>query len=194
MISMRSRVLSLATLSAVVAGFSAASPARAALKPGAAAPTFATEASLGGKDFRFDLAGALAKGPVVLYFYPAAFTSGCTIEAHDFADAIGAYQKLGATVIGVSGDDIGTLDKFSRSECRSKFPVASDADHKISRSYDAVLGFGPMTYSDRTSYVIGRDGKIAYAYRSLDPSKHVANTLAALRALGPESAAASPAP
>jgi peroxiredoxin Q/BCP len=145
--------------------------------------------------FRFDLTEALAKGPVVLYFYPAAFTSGCTIEAHDFADAIGEYRQLGATVIGVSGDSIGTLDKFSRSECRSKFPVASDADHKISRSYDAILGFGPMTYSDRTSYVIGRDGKVAYAYRSLDPSKHVANTLAALRALGPAPAAlSSPAP
>jgi peroxiredoxin len=190
MISIRSRVHSVAALAALVAGLSAPVPARAALKPGAAAPTFATEASLGGKDFRFDLAEALAKGPVVLYFYPAAFTSGCTIEAHDFADAIGEYQKLGATVIGVSGDPIGTLDKFSRSECRSKFPVASDADHKISRSYDAILGFGPMTYSDRTSYVIGRDGKVAYAYRSLDPSKHVANTLAALRALGPTPAAA----
>jgi peroxiredoxin len=195
MIPIRSRVLSIAALAAAVAGLSTAGPVRAALKPGAAAPTFATEASLGGKDFRFDLADALAKGPVVLYFYPAAFTSGCTIEAHDFADAIGEYRKLGATVIGVSGDSIGTLDKFSRSECRSKFPVASDADHKISRSYDAILGFGPMTYSDRTSYVIGRDGKIVYAYRSLDPSKHVENTLAALRALGSEPAAAtSPSP
>jgi peroxiredoxin len=161
----------------------ATAPAAAALKPGAVAPVFSTEASLGGKDFSFDLSAALAKGPVVLYFYPAAFTSGCTIEAHDFADAIGDYKKLGATVIGVSGDDIKTLDKFSVSECRSKFPVASDGNHKISRAYDAVLGFGPVAYSDRTSYVIARDGKIAYAYRSLDPSRHVANTLAALRSL-----------
>jgi len=157
--------------------------AAAALKPGAAAPVFSTEASLGGKDFSFDLSAALAKGPVVLYFYPAAFTSGCTIEAHDFADAIADYRKLGATVIGVSGDDIKTLDKFSVSECRSKFAVASDADHKISRAYDAVLGIGPVAYSDRTSYVIARDGKIVYAYRSLDPSRHVANTLTALRSL-----------
>jgi peroxiredoxin len=93
------------------------------------------------------------------------------------------YRDLGATVIGVSGDDIAKLDKFSVSECRSKFPVASDGNHKISRAYDALLGFGPVTYSDRTSYVIGRDGKIVYAYRSLDPEKHVSNTLAALRAL-----------
>lgn len=181
-----------AVVAIALVAFALASPARAALKVGAAAPTFSAEASLGGKNFRFDLADALAKGPVVLYFYPAAFTSGCTIEAHDFADATDAYHKLGATVIGVSGDDIAKLDRFSTSECRSKFAVASDGDHKISRSYDAVLGFGPMTYSDRTSYVIAPDGTIAYAYRSLDPSKHVANTLAALRAL--DAAKASPAP
>jgi peroxiredoxin len=161
----------------------ARSPASASLKPGAAAPPFSARASLGGKEFGFDLRRALATGPVVLYFYPAAFTSGCTLEAHEFAQAVGTYRKLGATVIGVSGDPIATLDRFSVSECRSKFPVASDADHAISRAYDAVLGAGPLTYSDRTSYVIARDGKIAYAYRSLDPEKHVANTLAALRAL-----------
>ena len=86
-------------------------------------------------------------------------------------------------MIGVSGDGIAKLDKFSVSECRSKFPVASDADHRISHAYDAVLGIGPLAFSDRTSYVISQDGRIAYAYRSLDPSKHVANTLAALRAL-----------
>jgi peroxiredoxin len=182
----------LAAVTAAVLAF-ATGPAAAALKPGAAAPLFSTEASLGGKDFSFDLSAALAKGPVVLYFYPAAFTSGCTIEAHDFADAIGDYRKLGATVIGVSGDDIKTLDKFAVSECRSKFAVASDADHKISRAYDAMLGFGPVAYSDRTSYVIARDGKIAYAYRSLDPGRHVANTLAALRSLESPGAEASPA-
>jgi peroxiredoxin len=190
--SLSRSLVCLTALTALVA-FSQVTPARAALKPGAPAPTFATQASLGGKDFRFDLAEALAKGPVVLYFYPAAFTSGCTIEAHDFADATDEYHKLGATVIGVSGDDIKTLDKFSVSECRSKFAVASDADHKISRSYDAVLGFGPVAYSDRTSYVISRDGKIAYAYRSLDPSRHVANTLAALRSLVAPAPTNSPA-
>jgi peroxiredoxin len=160
-------------------------PAFAELRAGAAAPPFATEASLGGREYRFVLAEALAKGPVVLYFYPAAFTSGCTLEAHDFAEAIGDYRKLGATVIGVSGDDIKTLDRFSVSECRSKFPVASDADHAISRAYDALLGIGPVAYSDRTSYVIARSGRIVYAYRSLDPGLHVAKTLAALRTLVP---------
>jgi len=155
-------------------------PARAALKPGAAAPAFDTPASLGGKVFDFSLRAALAKGPVVLYFYPAAFTAGCTLEAHNFATHIGDFAKLGATVIGVSGDGIEKLNKFSVSECRSKFAVASDPDHKISHAYDATLGFGPVTYSDRTSYVISRRGTILYAYRSLDASAHVANTLAAL--------------
>ncbi len=172
------RPLALAALVAL-----ATAPAAAELKPGAAAPAFATRASLGGKVFDFDLKAALAKGPVVLYFYPAAFTSGCTLEAHDFASHIEDYKGLGATVIGVSGDRIEKLNKSSVSECRSKFPVASDADHRISKAYDAVLGFGPMTYSDRTSYVIAPDGKIVYSYRALDPSGHVANTLQALRKL-----------
>ena len=160
-----------------------AGPVRAELKAGAAAPAFETRASLGGKVFDFDLKAALSKGPVVLYFYPAAFTPGCTLEAHDFASHIGDYAKLGATVIGVSGDDIEKLTKFSVSECRSKFAVASDGDHKISQAYDATFGFGPATYSDRTSYVISPSGRIVYSYRSSDPARHVANTLAALTKL-----------
>ena len=163
--------------------FALRAPALGELKAGAAAPAFAARASLGGKVFDFDLRAALAKGPVVLYFYPAAFTPGCTLEAHDFASHIEDYRKLGATVIGVSGDDIETLNRFSVSECRSKFAVASDADHKIGHAYDATLGFGRATYSDRTSYVISRAGTIVYSYRSLDASRHVANTLAALAKL-----------
>jgi peroxiredoxin Q/BCP len=158
-------------------------PVLAALKAGTHAPTFDTQASLGGKVFDFNIADALKKGPVVLYFYPAAFTSACTLEAHDFASHIADYTSLGATVIGVSGDDIAKLNRFSVSECRSKFAVASDGDHKISRAYDAVIGIGPVTYSARTSYVIARDGTIAYAYRSADPAQHVANTLDALEKL-----------
>jgi peroxiredoxin len=171
-----------------------AAPALAELHPGDTAPPFDTQASLGGRVFDFNIADELKKGPVVLYFYPAAFTSGCTLEAHDFAEHIDDYKKLGATVIGVSGDDIGKLNKFSVSECRSKFAVASDGNHKISKAYRAVLGFGPMTFSDRTSYVIGKDGKIAYAYRSLDPNKHVANTLDAVRKLADATPAVAPAP
>src|SRR5579864_5211745 len=115
-----------------------ATPAYAALQAGARAPDFNATASIGGKRFQFGLADALKKGPVVLYFYPAAFTPGCTIEAHNFADAMDDFQKLGATVIGVSHDNIDTLDKFSLTECRSKFPVAADTDARIMKNYDAV--------------------------------------------------------
>ncbi|HEY8296466.1 MAG TPA: peroxiredoxin [Candidatus Baltobacteraceae bacterium] len=156
-------------------------PALASLKVGDTAPAFKAQASMGGKIFAFDLASALKKGPVVLYFYPAAFTPGCTIEAHDFADAIGQYAALDATVIGVSHDPIAKLQKFSVSECRSKFAVAADADLAIAKAYDAVLKAAPQ-YADRTSYVIAPDGKIVYVYSSLKPDLHVANTLEALKA------------
>lgn len=158
-------------------------PAGAMLHVGTVAPLFDTQATLGTSVFDFNLADALKKGPVVLYFYPAAFTQGCTLEAHDFADHIDDYRKLGATVIGVSGDGIEKLKKFSVSECRSKFPVASDADHKISTAYDALLSIGPVIYSNRTSYVIAKNGTIFFAYSSLDFSQHVADTLQELRAL-----------
>ena len=157
-----------------------AGPSLAALKPGDAAPDFKTQASLGGTVFTFSLAEALKKGPVVLYFYPAAFTTGCTAEAHDFAEAVDRYHALGATVIGVSHDDIATLNRFSVSECRSKFAVAADGDHAIMKSYDAVLAVMPE-YADRISYVIAPDGHVVYAYQSLNPEKHVENTLDALR-------------
>ncbi len=166
-------------IGAMMAATALAMPALAELAPGTKAPDFSAPASLGGKEFKFSLAEALKKGPVVLYFYPAAFTSGCTVEAHDFADATDKFAALGATVIGVSHDTIETLDKFSVSECRSKFAVAADADQSITKSYDAVLWIKPE-YANRTSYVITPDGTIAYAYTSLDPSKHVDNTIAAV--------------
>lgn len=155
-----------------------AGPVHAELKPGAPAPDFTTQATLAGKPFTFSLADALKSGPVVLYFYPAAFTKGCTVEAHEFAEATEKFKALGATVIGVSHDDIDTLNKFSVSECRNKFAVASDADLKIAKSYDARLLV--TSYSNRTSYVIAPTGKIIYAYSALNPDKHVENTLAAV--------------
>ena len=164
---------------AVIAAFLAL-PTFAALKPGDPAPDFAAPASLAGNTFTFSLADALKKGPVVLYFYPAAFTTGCTIEAHDFADAVDAYRALGASVIGVSHDDIKTLAKFSVSECRSKFAVAADRDQSIMKSYDAVLAIKPE-YADRVSYVIAPDGHVVFAYQSLNPEKHVEYTLDALK-------------
>ena len=156
-------------------------PAAAALKPGAKAPDFSAPATLGGKEFTFLLADALKQGPVVLYFYPAAFTTGCTIEAHDFAEAVPQFKALGGSVIGVSRDNITTLDKFSVQECRSAFPVAADSTGAITKAYDAELS-SLFSMSDRTSYVIAPNGAILYAYRALDPDHHVSNTLEALKA------------
>jgi peroxiredoxin len=167
------RLLALLTSALTPAAF-------AALEVGALAPDFATQASIGGKEFTYRLSDALKAGPVVLYFYPAAFTQGCTIEAHNFAEAVPKYKELGATVIGVSTDSIETLNKFSVSECRSQFPVASDASHAIMKAYDAVL-LWKTSYASRVSYVITPDGRIAYRYSDMNPDKHVANTLAAVR-------------
>ncbi|MCW5116758.1 peroxiredoxin [Burkholderia cenocepacia] len=172
------RKLLLGAMAALMAGH--ALLAQAELKPGAAAPDFTTQASLGGKTYTYSLADALKQGPVVLYFYPAVFTKGCTIEAHAFADAVDRYKAYGATVIGVSADNIDTLTKFSVSECRSKFPVAADPDAKIIREYDAKLP--ALDRANRVSYVISPEGKILYEYTSLSPDKHVENTLAAVKA------------
>jgi len=154
--------------------------ALAHLDAGAVAPPFTLQAARGGDVSTVDLKAALAKGPVVLYFFPKAFTKGCTIEAHLFSEHIDDFAKLGAQVIGVSGDDIDTEKQFSTQECRSAFLVAADPGLKVARAYDAVL---KDVYANRTSYVIAPNGTIAYAYTELDPQQHVENTLAALRAL-----------
>jgi peroxiredoxin Q/BCP len=167
-------------LVAVLIGVMMAIPVYAALPDGAKAPDFSTQASLAGKEFKFSLADALKKGPVVLYFYPAAFTPGCTVEAHQFAEATAKFQELGATVIGVSHDPIEKLDKFSVSECRNKFAVASDADGGIMKAYDSVLADHPE-YANRTSYVIAPTGAIIYSYTAMNPDQHVANTMAAVK-------------
>jgi peroxiredoxin len=151
------------------------------LEHGAAAPGFSLQAAKGGDVATVDLKAELAKGPVVLYFFPKSFTSGCTTEAHLFSEHVGDFKKLGATVIGVSGDDIETQKKFSTQECRSAFMVASDPGLKVAKAYDAL--YTDPKYANRTSYVIARDGTIAYAYTDLDASKHVDNTLDALKAL-----------
>ena len=156
-----------------------AAPALAAIPVGATAPDFSTQATLAGKPFGFHLADALKKGPVVLYFYPAAFTSGCTVEAHDFADATAAFAKLGATVIGVSGDDIDKLNRFSVTECRNKFAVAS-ADAKLISAYQVKLPL--LSRSNRTSFVIAPNGKVIFEYSAFDPAGHVDKTMAAVKA------------
>ena len=161
-------------------GLLAASAAHAVLPPGAKAPDFKARATLGGKEFDFSLAAMLQKGPVVVYFYPAAFTSGCTVEAHDFAEAIPEFERLGTHVIGVSEDGIAKLDKFSVSACQSKFPVAADADGSITHAYDAAMMIIPG-HASRTSYAIGPDGTILAAYSAMDPDGHVSRMLEAVK-------------
>jgi peroxiredoxin Q/BCP len=166
---------------ACLAAALAASPALAALKVGASAPDFSAQASQAGKQFPFHLAEALKKGPVVLYFFPAAFTSGCTIEAHEFAAASEDYKKLGATLIGVTAGNIDRLTEFSVSECRSKFAVAADPGAKIAEDYKSTLAIYPG-HSDRTSYVIAPTGKVIFVYSNLGAEQHVTKTLEALKA------------
>jgi peroxiredoxin Q/BCP len=156
----------------------AAVPAAAALRPGTAAPDFSAPAARGGSVEDFQLKTALARGPVVLYFFPKAFTSGCTIEAHAFSDHIADFRRYGATVIGVSSDDIETQKKFSTQECRSNFLVASDPKLAIAREYDAVL---MGSFANRTSYVIAPDGKVIESFTNLAPLGHIDNALSALR-------------
>jgi peroxiredoxin len=158
-----------------------AAPAGAALPVGAIAPDFSTQGAMGGKTFQFSLAQALKKGPVVMYFFPAAFTSGCTIETKAFADASDDFKKAGATLIGVAADPIETLQRFSTEACRSKFPVAI-ASPKMIADYDVKLPL--MGRSNRTSFVIARTGKIAYVLSEMKPDGHITGTLTALRGLG----------
>lgn len=161
-----------------------ATPALADLKPGATAPDFTAPAYMAGKPFTFHLADALKKGPVVVYFFPAAHTAGCNLEAHLFSEAIPQFQAEKATVIGVTAGNTDQLADFSKEteHCAGKFPVAADPKAQIAKEYDAVLAQKP-DWSSRTSYVIARDGKIAHVYDNLNPNDHVNQTLAALKTL-----------
>ncbi len=156
--------------------------AHAALDIGERAPDFTVPAARGGAVYRYSLAEALARGPVVLYFFPAAYSEGCSVEAHEFAEAMPRFEALGATVVGVSADDIDTLAKFSVQACQSRFPVASDGTQAVMKSYDAVMRTRPE-YANRVSFVIAPDGRIAFQYMSLNPVKHVEKVLGAVRAL-----------
>ncbi len=162
----------------------AAFPGTAALPQGARAPALSTQGALAGKTFAFDLQRELRKGPVVLYFFPKAFTQGCTLEANAFAEAMDDYRAAGAQVVGLSADDLPTLQRFSTEECRDAFPVAIASPATI-RAWDvAFKREGQDTgLSDRTSYVIGSDGRIVMVHSDLDWREHVSRTLAAVRAL-----------
>ena len=156
--------------------------AHAVLKVGDAAPAFTTQAAVAGKPFAFDMKAALAKGPVVLYFFPKAFTQGCTLEAHAFAEASPQFNALGAQVVGMSHDDIATLQRFSTEACRDQFAVASDPQARTIRAYDASAAANPQR-ADRISYVIGQDSKIKFAHVGSDPAEHVEQTKAAVQRL-----------
>ncbi|TAL21186.1 MAG: peroxiredoxin [Aquabacterium sp.] len=176
---------------ALSAALLAASPAWAVLKVGVTAPDFSAQAALAGKPFRFSLSESLKQGPVVLYFYPKAFTSGCTVEAHLFAEATPRFKALGATVIGVSNDDIETLKKFSVSECRNAFAVAADADRKVIDAYDAALWF-KRDMADRVTYVITPDGRVALVYSAMSPDEHVDRAYKAVQQWKAQQAPAKP--
>ena len=183
-------------LTAVLLSGAIALPAFAALKDGDRAPDFSAPASLAGKEFAFSLKDALKKGPVVVYFYPSAFTGGCNIEAHTFAENKEKFAAVGATIIGVSHDSIARLNDFSADPeyCAGKFPVASDPDGSIAKSYDLkVMEAKPgakdtrgveidHAFTERTTFVISPDGKIVATLSSADdkitPADHVSKSLA----------------
>lgn len=169
------RSLALASLALALSA-----PAHAQLSEGATAPTFTTQAAMAGKEFGFSLETALKQGPVVLYFYPKAFTQGCTLEANAFAEAMPDFKKAGASVIGMSNDTIETLKRFSREECRDAFPVGV-ASAEVIADYDVSLGESGL--ASRTSYVIAPDGSISTVYSSGDYREHVGRTLAAVNKL-----------
>ena len=169
---------------AIVGTVVLASPSIAALKVGTKAPDFSAPAYLAGQPFTFKLADALKKGPVVVYFFPAAHTSGCNVEAHLFSEAIGKFKAQHATVIGVTAGNVEQLAGFSKEteHCGGKFPVAADPGAKIAKDYDAILAPKPE-WSDRTSYVIAPSGSIVHVYSNLDPKEHVSETLKAVTAI-----------
>jgi thioredoxin-dependent peroxiredoxin len=154
----------------------------AELKIGTAAPAFSSQAAQGGTDLTFTLSAALEKGPVVVYFYPKSFTAVCTEEAHLFAEAMAEFEKLGASVIGISTDTIETQREFSRMACRDKFPVAADPKGDVVKAYDVLVGRGGGGFASRTSYVITPDGRIASALTSGDAGSHIQSALASVKA------------
>jgi peroxiredoxin len=177
-------------------------PVLAALKVADKAPDFSARASLAGKEFNFSLQDALKKGPVVVYFYPSAYTRGCDLEAHTFAQEKDKFDAAGATIIGVSADSIERLDQFSADPdyCAGKFPVASDADRKIAASYDLSVAEAKPGQKDvrgteighdfieRVTYVIGKDHKVIATLSSandkISPDQHVAKALEIVQKLG----------
>jgi peroxiredoxin len=186
------RVLVAALLSSVFV-----SPAMAALKAGDNAPAFDAQASFAGQASPYSLKEALAKGPVVVYFYPSAYTNGCNVQAHEFAVKYDKFAAAGATIIGVSLDSIGRLNDFSKDPeyCNSKFPVASDADGRIAKSYDLTVkdaraGLKDTRgveidhgFAERTTFIVKPDGSIAATVGGMSPKDNVDKALEAVQTL-----------
>ena len=174
-----------------------APPAWAALTPGDSAPDFHAQASFAGKASPYALKEALRKGPVVVYFYPSAYTSGCNVQAREFAVRTDKFAAAGATIIGVSLDSIARLNEFSKDPeyCNSKFPVASDADGRIAKSYDLSIRQGRAgqkdtrgtdidhDFAERTTFVVTTDGKVAATVGGMSPTQNVEKALEAVQAL-----------
>lgn len=172
-------------------------PAAAALKQGDAAPDFKTQASLDGKEFTFSLQDTLKKGPVVVYFYPSAYTGGCNLQAHTFAVNHEKFAAAGASVVGVSLDSIARLNDFSADPefCAGKLPVASDADGRIAKSYDLSVREGREGmkdtrgkdighgFAERTTFIVTPDGKIAATVGGVSPTENVQKALEAVEQL-----------
>ena len=172
-------------------------PAMAALNEGDTAPDFKTQASLGGKAFAYTLKDTLKKGPVVVYFYPTAYGGGCSVQAHAFAENHEKFVAAGATIVGVSLDSIDRLNEFSADPdyCASKFPVASDTDGKIAKSFDLKVNEATRGRKDkrgvqvdhgsvdRTTFIVTPDGKVAATLGSLAPAANVEKALEAVQQL-----------
>ena len=175
----------------------AAGLTHAALTEGSAAPDFKTQASLAGKSFTYSLKDALRKGPVVVYFYPSAYTNGCNLQAHTFAEQLDKFSAAGATVVGVSLDSIDRLNRFSADPdyCAGKLAVASDADGRIAKAYElsvreAAAGRKDTKgqeidhgFAERTTFVIRPDGHIAATIGNLAPVANVEKALEVVRSL-----------
>jgi len=188
----------LAISAACLALGTASGAAFAALAPGAAAPAFSAPAALGGHELKYSLTDELRKGPVVVYFYPSAFTGGCDREAHAFAEQMDQFHKAGATVVGVSLDSVQRLVDFSADPqyCAGKVLEVSDADGAIAKSYDVAVSAGKDDatdvrgqkighgFAERTTFVVGKDGKVAASISHVSPEDHVGQALAAVQKLG----------
>jgi thioredoxin-dependent peroxiredoxin len=184
-------------LVSVIASGIVAVPAFAAIEQGTQAPQFKAQASLAGKEFSYSLKDALKKGPVVVYFYPSAFTKGCNIQAHTFAENMDKFKAAGASVIGVSLDKIGTLNEFSADPeyCAGKLPVASDSDGAIAKSYELKVGDArpgmknskgqdiDHGFAERTTFVVGKDGKVIATIGNMKPDENVMKALETVQGL-----------